>query len=68
MRKAIWHERRLELAFEHDRWFDLVRTGEAESVMKAHGKPFIKGKHELFPVSNTQLLDTPSLGQNPGWS
>ncbi|MDU1890673.1 MAG: RagB/SusD family nutrient uptake outer membrane protein [Dysgonomonas sp.] len=68
LRKAIWHERRLELAFEHDRWFDLVRTGEAESVMKAHGKQFVKGKHELFPVSNTQLLDTPSLGQNPGWS
>ncbi|MDH6308573.1 hypothetical protein M2451_000884 [Dysgonomonas sp. PFB1-18] len=68
LRKAIWHERRLELAFEHDRWFDLVRTGQAESVMKAHGKPFIKGKHELFPISNTQLLNTPSLGQNPGWS
>lgn len=68
LRKAIWHERRLELAFEHDRWFDLVRTGQAESVMRAHGKPFIKGKHELFPVSNIQLLDTPSLGQNPGWN
>jgi hypothetical protein len=68
LRKAIWHERRLELAFEHDRWFDLVRTGQAESVMKAHGKNFIKGKHELFPISNTQLLNTPSLGQNPGWS
>lgn len=68
LRKAIWHERRLELAFEHDRWFDLIRTGEAERVMRAHGKPFLKGRHELFPVSNTQLLNTPSLGQNPGWS
>jgi hypothetical protein len=68
LRQAIWHERRLELAFEHDRWFDLVRTGQAESVMKAHGKPFVKGKHELFPISNIQLLNTPSLGQNPGWS
>lgn len=68
LRKAIWHERRLELAFEHDRWFDLIRTGEAETVMKAHGKPFIHGRHELFPISNTQLLNTPSLGQNPGWS
>lgn len=68
LRKAIWHERRLELAFEHDRWFDLIRTGQAESVMKAHGKPFVKGKHELFPISNTQILNTPTLGQNPGWS
>lgn len=68
LRKAIWHERRLELAFEHDRWFDLVRTGQAEPVMKALGKPFVHGKHELFPISNTQMLDVPTLGQNPGWS
>jgi hypothetical protein len=30
-------ERRLELAFEHDRWFDLVRTGQAEAAMAADG-------------------------------
>ncbi len=67
LRKAIWHERRLELAFEHDRWFDLVRTGEAEAVMQAHGKPFVKGKHELFPIPNQQLIELPDLGQNPNW-
>jgi hypothetical protein len=67
LRKAIWHERRLELAFEHDRWFDLIRTGEAESAMKADGKPFVKGKHELFPIPNQQLIEIPGLGQNPNW-
>lgn len=25
-REAIWKERHIELAMEHDRWFDLVRT------------------------------------------
>ncbi len=67
LRKAIWAERRLELAFEHDRWFDLIRTGQANEVMTAHGKKFVTGKHELFPIPNTQLIDTPTMLQNPGW-
>ena len=36
-RAAIAQERRVELAFENHRWFDLVRTGQAPSVMAAHG-------------------------------
>ncbi|MFT4072661.1 MAG: RagB/SusD family nutrient uptake outer membrane protein [Dysgonamonadaceae bacterium] len=67
LRKAIWHERRLELAFEHDRWFDLIRTGQAASVMQALGKSFVVGKNELFPIPNSQLIQTPDMGQNPGW-
>ena len=67
LRQAIWKERRLELAFEHDRWFDLVRTGQAATVMVAHGKPFVVGKHELFPIPNQQMLDTPDMVQNPNW-
>jgi len=35
LRAVIDHERRVELAFENHRWFDLVRTGEAISVMTA---------------------------------
>ncbi len=35
--EAIARERRLELLFENHRWFDLVRRGEAEEVMLAHG-------------------------------
>ncbi|GAA3515057.1 RagB/SusD family nutrient uptake outer membrane protein [Aquimarina addita] len=67
LRELIWNERRLELAMEHDRWFDLIRTGQASSVMTAHGKPFITGKHELFPIPNDQLIQTPDMSQNPGW-
>ncbi|MCX2480641.1 RagB/SusD family nutrient uptake outer membrane protein [Pedobacter sp. MC2016-15] len=35
-RTAVWHERQIELAFENHRWLDLLRTGQAENVMKAH--------------------------------
>jgi hypothetical protein len=67
LRDAIWHERRLELAFEHDRWFDLNRTGEAAEVMQALGKPYVEGQHELLPIPAEQLIETPGMEQNPGW-
>ena len=35
--EAIFKERRVELAFENKRWFDLVRTGRAIDVITAHG-------------------------------
>lgn len=37
MRQAIMDERRVEFAFENKRWLDLVRTGNAQSVMSAFG-------------------------------
>lgn len=37
MRTAIYQERRVELAFENKRWFDLVRTGKAVEVITAYG-------------------------------
>ena len=37
LRSIIYHERRVELAFENHRWFDLVRTGQAIPVMTAFG-------------------------------
>jgi len=37
IREAILKERRVELAFENKRWLDLVRSGQAEEVMKAYG-------------------------------
>jgi len=67
LRKAIWKERRLELAFEHDRWFDLVRTGEVQQAMFADGKTFVVNRHELFPIPSTQLIATPSMVPNPGY-
>ncbi|TDP59393.1 RagB/SusD family nutrient uptake outer membrane protein [Flavobacterium dankookense] len=63
----LLHERRLEMAMEHDRWFDLVRTGKAVSAMAAVGKTFIVGKHELFPIPESEIiLSGNRLIQNPG--
>ena len=65
---AIWKERRVELAFEHDRYFDLVRQGRAGEVLRAHGKNFVDGKHELFPIPQAQIdLSGGLLTQNPGY-
>lgn len=38
MRTAVYQERRVELAFENKRWFDLVRTGRAVEVITAYGQ------------------------------
>lgn len=68
VRQAIWNERRLELAFEHDRWFDLVRTGQAKDAMAADGKTFITGRHELFPIPQAFIDESKGLSQpNPGY-
>ncbi|GAA4406632.1 RagB/SusD family nutrient uptake outer membrane protein [Nibrella viscosa] len=37
MREAIFKERRVELAFENKRWYDLVRTGRVNEIIAAHG-------------------------------
>ncbi|HEY0108938.1 MAG TPA: RagB/SusD family nutrient uptake outer membrane protein [Fibrella sp.] len=37
MRTALYQERRVELAFENKRWFDLVRTGRVKEVIGAYG-------------------------------
>lgn len=64
--EKIWNERRLELAFEHDRWFDIIRTGQAPEAMDANGKDF-QERHYLFPIPANQLNQTPAMQQNPGW-
>jgi starch-binding outer membrane protein, SusD/RagB family len=65
---AIWKERRMELAMEHDRFWDIVRQGRAYEVMTASGKHFVKGKNEVLPIPNSQiLLSGGKLTQNPGY-
>lgn len=59
---AIWLERNLELALEGHRFFDLVRTGKAASVIDG----FQSGKNELFPIPQ-QEVDISGLAQNPGY-
>ncbi len=68
LREAIWRERRYELAMEHDRFFDLVRQGNAATAMQAAGKKFVAGKHELLPIPALQIeLSGGRLVQNPGY-
>lgn len=60
--EAIWKERRLELAMEGDRFFDLVRTGKAAQEIEG----FVSGKTELFPIPQEEV-DISELSQNPGY-
>ncbi|MEH6307564.1 RagB/SusD family nutrient uptake outer membrane protein [Olivibacter sp. CPCC 100613] len=66
-RKTLAHERRVELAFENHRWFDLVRTGRAVEVMRATGKS-IQDHQLLFPIPQVQIDINPDvITQNPGY-
>ncbi len=68
LRNKIYKERRVEMAFEHDRMFDLRRTGRAAAVLQALGKPFISPKHNLFPIPQRQIdLSGNKITQNPGY-
>lgn len=63
----IIEERRLELALEGHRFWDLVRTGRAEEQLGPLG--FMPGKHELLPIPQTEIdLSEGSLEQNPNWN
>lgn len=61
---AIKAERRIELAGEGHRFFDLVRWGDAASKLASRG--FIAGKHEIFPIPYSELQNT-KLVQNPNY-
>jgi hypothetical protein len=77
LRKAIRHERRVELAMEGGRWFDLCRWGVAKDVMeaykaeetnevKANMATFVEGKNELFPIPSKEI-ELEGIEQNPGY-
>ena len=70
LRNAIRQERRIELAMEHDRFFDLVRWGTAKTVLHAAGKTgFVEGKHELLPIPAAQIqISKGVLTQNFGYN
>jgi starch-binding outer membrane protein, SusD/RagB family len=68
LRERIYKERRVELAMEQHRWFDLVRWGRAEQTMTALGKAFEAGKHELLPLPQTEVdLTSGKVAQNKGY-
>ena len=57
---AIARERRLELAFEGDRWPDLVRTGQVLAI----GVP---AQQALLPIPQAEIDVAPNITQNPGY-
>lgn len=76
-RDAVMQERRVELAFENQRWYDLVRSGKAVDMMNAHGQRQIKQFANIpsgsyIVTANKLLLPLPqhdvtldNLTQNP---
>ncbi|HQW72341.1 MAG TPA: RagB/SusD family nutrient uptake outer membrane protein [Saprospiraceae bacterium] len=66
LRTAIAKERRLELAFEGHRWYDLKRTGKAIETMTALGYTLNENKL-LFPIPQGERDKNINLKQNPGY-
>lgn len=67
LRDAIRHERRVELALEPDRFYDLVRWGIAQEVLQAAGKTY-QPKNALLPLPQTEIDKSNGvLIQNPNY-
>lgn len=74
-------ERRLELAYEFVRYQDLIRWGDAPTVLANQGKSIPKGdgtfysfpdagfktKNVLLPFPETEISVNPNITQNTGW-
>ena len=66
LRNAIWHERRVEMGMEFDRFFDLIRQGRAATVLGPLG--FKTGVNEIMPIPQNQIdISGGVLKQNPGY-
>ncbi|MDR9457131.1 MAG: RagB/SusD family nutrient uptake outer membrane protein [Salegentibacter sp.] len=67
---AVLHERRIELAFEGQRWLDLIRVNNGQyglDFLHSIGKNNASEKHLLFPIPQIELDRNPNLSQNPGY-
>ena len=72
-RLAIEQERRVELAFEGHRWFDLVRTDRAIPVLNSKSVQLrlvrqLTANDMLFPIPQSQIdINKTKISQNPGY-
>jgi len=64
--KAVLDERNWELAFEHNRWFDLVRRSLLVSALKPW-YPDVTEDRKLLPKPSSELILIKGLKQNPGY-
>ncbi len=71
MRETIIHERRMELAFEGQRWYDLIRLDTdgsyAISFLQSVGKTNINENKLLLPIPQTEMDANAAMKQNPGY-
>ena len=66
LRTAIYHERRVEMGMEFDRFYDLVRQGRAGTVLASKG--FKVGINEIMPIPQTEIdISGGVLKQNKGY-
>jgi len=70
-RKEVYKQRRLELPYECDRWFDMVRTGTAIEAIAASSKNItIEPFRFIYPIPQQEIdiMNNPSgFPQNPGY-
>jgi tetratricopeptide (TPR) repeat protein len=67
---AVLKERRIELAFEGQRWFDLIRVNQGQyglDFLHSIGKTNATTKHLLFPIPQIERDRNPKLTQNTGY-
>ena len=70
MREKIIHERRIELAFEGHRWFDMIRINNGDyavNFLHSIGKTNATKERLLFPIPQTERDANPLIDQNPGY-
>lgn len=70
MREKIIHERRMELAFEGHRWFDMIRVDNgnyALTFLKSIGKNNVTKERLLLPIPQTEMDSNHLMTQNPGY-
>ena len=63
-RAAIKQERRVEFGMEMERFYDLVRWGDAQTALGSLG---YQPKNEYYPIPTPALSGNPSLVQNPNY-
>jgi len=72
-RLAMEQERRVEFAFEGQRWFDLVRTGRAIEVLNSKKDQIrivtpLTENNLVFPIPQSQIdINKEKIKQNPGY-